>query len=237
MSYMNVANSGVMFLLCLIPISVVLGMAIIFLRVAWREGRKIGLTTASMRRIIANSAVFSIVPSISVLLMLMALTFMLGKYFPWLRLSVIGSGIYETMAANMTMSAFGITDFSRMALAGYVGVMFVMTLGILAGPVLNLLFLKKYDSALRGGADKQNSFIPIMINAMFIGILAEWIAPGALNFNNILGAAAMLTGLVVMLICGKIEKLPGCKKMENFSMSVSMLFGMLAAVIGSRLGG
>lgn len=235
MEYIAVANSRWMFVLCLISILTVLIMAVLFMRTAWKEGIKIGLEKSEMRQIIGGSALFSLIPSVAVLLMLMGLTFLLGKYFPWLRLSVIGSGIYETMAANMSLSAFGIKDFSQASLSNFVGIMIVMTIGILAGPVMNMLFLKKYDMAIKGNEGKEKAFVPILIDAMFIGILVEWVAPGILNFKNIEGIAAMATGLVAMLICIKIENMPNGKKLENFSMSVSMIMGMAAAIICSRV--
>lgn len=235
MGYMTAANSRGMFVLCLISILTVLVMAAMFMRTAWKEGVKIGLKKSEMRQIIGGAALFSVIPSIAVLLMLMGLTFLLGKYFPWLRLSVIGSGIYETMAANMSLSALGLKDFSQASLSNFVGIMIVMTIGILAGPLMNILFLKRYDTALKGSGGKEKAFVPILIDAMFIGILVEWLAPGMLNFQNKQGIAAMTAGLAAMLICTKLEQTPWGIKLKNFSMSISMILGMLAAIICSRI--
>lgn len=235
MEYMTAANSRAMFILCLISILTVLAMAVLFMRTAWKEGTRIGMKKSEMRQIIGGSAFFSIIPSIAVLLMLTGLTFLLGKYFPWLRLSVIGSGIYETMAANMSLTSFGLKEFSQASLSNFVGIMFVMTIGILAGPIMNILFLKKYDSILKGRPGKENPFVPILLDAMFIGILVEWLAPGLLNFQNPQGIAAMTAGLAAMLICTKIEKTAKGRKLQNFSMSISMIIGMLAAIIYSHI--
>ena len=36
----------------------------------------------------------------------------LGRYFPWLRLSVVGSAAYETMVANMAAEALGLESIT-----------------------------------------------------------------------------------------------------------------------------
>lgn len=235
MQYLDVANGQIMFLLCLVPIVLVMLMAVIFMITAWREGIREGIEKEEMKKIIVSSAVFSIVPSIAVLLMLVAMTQMLGKYFSWLRLSVIGSGIYETMAANMALMSIGIKDFEQAALQDFTTVMLVMTAGILVGPVMNILFLKKYDLAFKGKGKKQNLFVPILIDSMFIGILVEWLAPGVLDFQNPLGIIAMTGGFFGMLLCIWIESRPGGKKMESFSMSIAMIIGMASAIIGEQI--
>lgn len=235
MNYMDIANSSTMLLLYMVPIIIVLVMAVVLMRIAWQEGASVGFTKQQMKDIIKSSAVFSIVPSIAVLLMLTALTFMLGKYFPWLRLSVVGSGIYETMAANMSIGAFGLGSAAEMTSAAFLGVMFVMTVGILTGPVLTTLFNKTYNRILKGDGAKERPFVPFLITAMFIGILVEWIAPYMLDFDNMQSVVAATVGLLSMLGFLLIEKKH--PKMENWSMSLAMICGMLGAIITKQIMG
>lgn len=91
-----IANSPLMFLLCGIVILYVLGQSLFFMIRAWKHGKAIGLSTQTMKSVITGSALFSIVPSIPILIILVMLMSALGNYFPWLRLSVIGSSSMRT---------------------------------------------------------------------------------------------------------------------------------------------
>lgn len=59
----------------------------------------------------------------------------LGLPLPWLRLSVVGSMSYETIAANNALSAMGQSLGSGAALTAqqYVNVLLVMTISIMVG--------------------------------------------------------------------------------------------------------
>ena len=59
-----------------------------------------------------SSAIFSIIPSLPIIVSYLLLVPALGRYFPWLRLSVVGSAVYETMVANMAAEAFGLESIT-----------------------------------------------------------------------------------------------------------------------------
>jgi hypothetical protein len=87
-NYLDVANSPAVFLIVLVPVVFVLVQAVLFIRIGIR-----GMEKGTARKVIVNSAVFSIVPSLPIVITLAALILVLGTYIPWLRLSVIGSAI------------------------------------------------------------------------------------------------------------------------------------------------
>ena len=103
--YSNVANSPVMAIFCGLAILVVLVQAVVFFRVAWRQALEMGLSKADLMKVVKSSAVFSVVPSLPIIISYMILLPALGKIFPWLRLSVIGSATYETLAASIAWAA------------------------------------------------------------------------------------------------------------------------------------
>jgi hypothetical protein len=61
------------------------------------------------------------------------LTVNLGKYFPWLRLSVVGSAAYENMAADMVAKASGLAGIADPGfdLPIFTMAMWVMSIGII----------------------------------------------------------------------------------------------------------
>ena len=90
--YFMVANGFVVFLLCFIVIAYVMFQAVLFMRKAWRQGLALGMSREIMWKTIRSSGIFSIIHSLPILIVLVVLMPNLGRFFPWLRLSVIGSG-------------------------------------------------------------------------------------------------------------------------------------------------
>ena len=101
MTHLTLANSSLMAILCGITILIVLIQPVIFLTVAIRRGKELNMTKEEMKEAARSSAVFSIIPSLPIIVSYLILVPALGRYFPWLRLSVVGSAAYETMVANM----------------------------------------------------------------------------------------------------------------------------------------
>ena len=103
--YFSVANSPVMAAFCGLAILVVLVQAAIFFRTAWKRALELGFEKKDLMKVVKSSALFSVVPSLPIIISYMILMPVLGKFFAWLRLSVIGSASYETLAANMAVTS------------------------------------------------------------------------------------------------------------------------------------
>ncbi|MBQ1211297.1 MAG: DUF5058 family protein, partial [Clostridia bacterium] len=142
-------NHPLLFVLVGIVIAAVLGQSIFFLVRAYRRAKAIGMDMSSVKKTISSSAIFTIAPAVSILVGVIVLSKSLGIPAPWLRLSVIGSLSYETIAANTTLNELGqsagttITEASQ-----YVTVLWVMTLGILVGLIMVPLFTKKIQGGI-----------------------------------------------------------------------------------------
>ena len=76
-------------------------MSVFFLIRAYRAGIAIVMDKAKLKRAITSSITFSLLPSISILLGVIALSGTLGLPLPWLRLSVVGAHHYETSVADI----------------------------------------------------------------------------------------------------------------------------------------
>ena len=97
-------NSWVLYVLAGIIVLVVLGQSVFFLVKAWKRGLSLGMDGAKLRRIAASAAIFTVAPAIAIIISVMTLSKTLGVPLPWLRLSVVGSLSYETIAAANSMS-------------------------------------------------------------------------------------------------------------------------------------
>lgn len=90
-SILSKLNSAPMYLICGAIVAFVAVVCVIFLIRAYRAGKALGMDTTKMKRVIVSSATFSVLPSVGILLGVIALSGSLGIPWPWLRLSVIGA--------------------------------------------------------------------------------------------------------------------------------------------------
>ena len=235
-SYLNIANSTWVLLIVSIPILIVVIQAILFLRVSLKEAQKQMIPKDIVKKVITNSAVFSIIPSLPILISLAVLMPVLGKFIPWLRLSVMGSAAYESFAADLTIKAFGLSGLGDLNLTPkiFVSVIWVMTLVIMVGPLLNIFVLKPYDKKLRT-FKKTGGFMMVAVGAMFIGMLSMLAVPVLLNYKQPVAIiTAVIAGASVILL-DWLAKKTGKKAIGEFSFPLSMVIGMAAAVLANSL--
>lgn len=109
MDIMKIANSPALWIACAIPVCFVVLQAVLFLKEARRAGAEMGITNEQMKSAIRSSAVTSIGPSIVVLSGMLSLLVTVGAPVGWVRLSMIGSVMFESIAAGLGTSAVGVT--------------------------------------------------------------------------------------------------------------------------------
>jgi len=229
----SIINGPYLFIAGTVVFCFVLLQSIVFLRRAWKRGKEIGIPVKKMKSAVSQSALFSIVPSIPIVLALIALAPTMGVPFSWIRLSVIGSMSYEVMAAGAVAKSAGI-DMSGAVAEGasvglpisvYASAMWVMTIGIMAGLLFNLFFLKKYQNKLISMYEKNTRWTNILISALFMGVIAtlggQQIAQGGVALLT------LLTSALIMGLVGLLARLAKQKWMEEFALPVAVL-GSLA---------
>lgn len=109
MDVMSIANSPAMWIACAIPVCFVVVQALLFLREARSAGKEMGITETQMKNAMRSSAITSIGPSIVVLSGMLSLLVTVGAPVGWMRLSMIGSVMFESIAAGLGTSAVGVT--------------------------------------------------------------------------------------------------------------------------------
>lgn len=233
--YYSVANSSVMAAFCALAIVVVLIQATIFFRTAWKRALELGFTRAELMKVVKSSAVFSIVPSLPIIISYMILLPVLGKFFAWLRLSVIGSASYETLAANMAVTSFGFpslgaADFSPDVFGS---LMWVVTLGVFLSS-MSALLLKRYDKKMQSITSGSGSaFGSVIPNIMFLGMMATLSAPYLVDVTNIPSVCTIVVSAAAMIGLNAAGK--KYKVLKEFAFSLSMLAGMATACVVTAL--
>lgn len=149
MSILNQLNSVPMYLICGGIVAFVAAVCVVFLIRAYRAGKAIGMDTTKMKRVIVSSATFSVLPSVGILLGVIALSGSLGIPWPWLRLSVIGALHYETQVAQAAAEQVGMSTLSaaEMTPAAFATIALLMSLCIIWGIVLSVFFNKRYTKS------------------------------------------------------------------------------------------
>ena len=100
-------NSPILFVLVGAIIALVVAQSVFFLARAIKRARELGIAKETVKKTVTSAAVFTIAPAVAVLVGVVALSKSLGVALPWLRLSVIGSITYETVAAGNALEAAG----------------------------------------------------------------------------------------------------------------------------------
>lgn len=109
-TYGQLMNGGLLYLLSISIILLVAAICAIFFVKSKKQALKLGVSNEEVKAIVKSSIILSIVPSLSIVVGLFSLCAVVGVPWAELRLSVIGSYIYELMAAQIATSTMGIAD-------------------------------------------------------------------------------------------------------------------------------
>ena len=231
MSHLDLANSSTMAILCGITILIVLLQPVLFIFAAVKRAKELNMSREELKEAATSSAVFSIIPSLPIIISYLILVPSLGRYFPWLRLSVVGSASYETMAANMAAEAFGLESISvpDIPVDVFVCIVFVVTVGILGGNIFNVFFLKTHDKKVESLKTKNAKLVPVITTAMFLGLYGTMSAPHITNFTNIPAVTAIAGAGIAALIFDRLAR--KVKRLKEFAFPLSMIVGMLASCV------
>ena len=245
MSILSQLNSVPMYAICGTIIAFVAVVCVVFLVRAWRAGKAIGMDTTKMKRVVVSSATFSVLPSVGILLGVIALSGSLGTPWPWLRLSVIGALHYETQVAQAAAEQVGMSTLSaaEMTPAAFSTIALLMSVCIMWGMVLSVFFNKRYTKKLGSSEGKSTGagFGDLAMTAMFIGLVSAYIGSyvgGIVSGNGLFTFTGDFTPLCVAAVSAAVMALfvylSEKKKqawVDNFSIAGSMILGMAAAVL------
>lgn len=238
-------NHPLLFLLAGIIVAAVLAQSVFFLVKAVRRSKAIGMDQAKIRKTIRTAAVFTVAPAIAIVISVIALSKSLGIALPWLRLSVVGSLSYETIAAENAVSAMGLTlgKIDSLTARQYVNITLVMTISIMVGIWLVPVIGKRLQNGMTTLEHKDSRWADILNNAMFIGMIAAFLGYVFCDFSmlwNPVAGVSPTTGLipvcvmavsaVVMALCGLAMKRFHWKWVNDYALPISLVLGMASAI-------
>ena len=250
----KIANSWWMYLLGVFVVIFVLAGSLFFILKSYKDAKQLNMDTKVLKKTIINSAVFTILPSISILIGVVTLSGVLGIPLPWIRLTVIGALHYEGVAANSAYE--GITSLSELTSVQFVTIAFVMTIGILSGPLYCLFGFKSYDKKILSKAKgdepveenankteenkkPKKNFGDVLFNAVFIAMICSFLAVDVAKVfdknqgavKNYVPIVVIVTTFLSMFILDILQKKLKWKWLASFDLGLSMLIGMTVAVL------
>ena len=156
-SYLSSVNAGYFYGIVAVVLTFIMAMCLVFCMKSYRAGVAIGMEEKALKKVITSSMTFTLLPSISILLGVIALSGTLGVPLSWLRLSVIGALQYELNVADIAAQGVGLSglNLAELNIGAFVTIALVMTIGILGGVVCCIFFLKKYMNKLQGKGKKE----------------------------------------------------------------------------------
>ena len=231
-------NHPILFVIVGAIIAVVLAQSAFFLARAVKRAKELGLGE-HIKKTVISAAIFTVAPAVAVLIGVVALSKSLGIPLPWLRLSVIGSITYETVAAGNALEAANMSAGTTVADPSiYITIAWVMTVGIAAGLILVPFVTKKLQSGLAKVGMKDKKWGEIFNNAMFLGMISAFLGyvfcdVGLVvkgDTSGLIPVCVMATSALVMAICGTIATKCKIRWLTDYALPMSLIAGMASAI-------
>ena len=232
-------NSPIIFIIVGAIIALVLAQSFFFLIRATKRAKELGISSETVKKTISSSAIFTIAPAVAILVGVVALSKSLGLALPWLRLSVIGSITYETVAAGNALEAAGLGAGSTVTAPSiYITIAWVMTVGISAGLVLVPFVTKRLQSGLSNIGMKDKKWGEIFNNAMFLGMISAFLGyvfcdVGLVvkgDTSGLIPVCVMAVSAVVMAVCGLLATKAKIRWLTDYALPISLILGMASAI-------
>lgn len=251
MTVIDKLNSPFMYILCGSIVLVVALICVLFLVRAWRAGLAIGMEKEKLRKVVWSSAAFTLLPSVGILLGVIALSGSLGVPWPWLRLSVIGALHYETQVAQAAAEAAGLSalSISQMTMTAFTTICLLMSMCIMWSLILSAVFGKGYSNRLLKGNKKGEpgakpaggGFGDLAMTAMFVGLISAYLGSyigGLVSGNGRFGFGGSWMPLAVAAVAALamagflwLSEKKHYEWADSFSVAGSMLIAMVSAVV------
>lgn len=247
-------DSWVMYLMYALIVVFISAEAIFYLVKSVKKAKQIGMDMTKIKKVIKTSASFSVLPAIGIGIGVVTLIGSLGITVPAIRLSVIGALQYETQMADgaamaileqsnpniESSQALRILVSQGVTAQDYATIVTLMTIAIIAGPILVVLFYKKLQPKIaKLGAMKVGGSVDPDAATKNLESDAKKANPNGINLGDLafqISFIGMIIGYIAMSI-GAIAAMPGrITSYYNFiAVIVAALFMVLSDFLVKKL--
>ncbi|WP_227763903.1 DUF5058 family protein [Zhaonella formicivorans] len=229
MDYLKIANSAPMWMAAALAIILVLFQAVIFAKKSYETGKRIGLTEDQMKSAMKSSLITSIGPSFVILTGLLSLLVTVGGPMAWMRLSFIGSVMFELMAAGFGTEAAGVKmGIDQMTNVAFANAVWTMILGSIGWIIFATLTADKMDKVQAKIAKGDQGLIKAISIAAMLGSFGSLVSGhlAAVNKNTV----AALAGGAIMLVLSPLADKKKIKWLKEWALAIALFGGMLVAL-------
>ncbi|PMB83778.1 DUF5058 domain-containing protein [Dolosicoccus paucivorans] len=238
MDLLSIFNSKPLYFLVGISLAIIFGICIFFCKRAITRARELNITQDKINSVIRSSVIFSIVPSISIIIGLITLAPILGVPWSWFRLSVVGSLPYELTAADLSVKGAGFEGFDDFLLHGtpkVIGaIMFVMSISIMAGMVFNIFALKRVHTGVLKAGEQDTPFVDLALSVLVIGMMSVFVP--VQSVKSTIHLLTIIVSMLITVICTKLAEKYNITWLNDFTMSFALIGAMAASVIFTNMG-
>ncbi len=228
MDYLEIANSLPLWIAASLAVIVAMFQAVLFLRRAWTDGKRVGLTDDQLRSGFRSGMISAVGPAFAILMGMVALLVSMGGAISWMRLSFIGSVMFELMAANFGTEAMGVSlgapDMDAVVFANAV---WTMTLGAVGWLVITGLFTPRMENIRRTLAGGREALLPVITIAAMLGAFAYMSTERILRFDK--QTIAWFVGAATMGVLLSIARSRNIQWLKEWSLGIAMFTGMIVA--------
>lgn len=242
-------NSPIIYVLYAVIVAFILALSLYYLLSSVRRAKKIGMDMGKIKKVITTSITFSILPAVGIGLGVVTLIGSLGIAFPAIRLSVIGSLQYETQMADGVATAIsgsmGALLEKGISAQDFVTMAAVMTISIMSGPVIVMLFYKKIQPKFGMLAKKQGNLEGGSVNlgelafqVVFIGMVLGYLAMSiasitmqASYIDSYYNFIAIIVACICMYVFDLLINKAHWKWLDSFATPLAMLIAMIVVAV------
>lgn len=161
---------------------------------------------------------------------MIALLVSLGGPIAWMRLSFIGSAMYEMMAAGFGTQAVGVT-FGKDPMTGiaFANAVWTMTLGALGWIVFATVSADKMEKVQNKFSGNDTKLMGVIASGAILAAFGSFSAGHLITLDK--NTVSCISRGVVMLILNMIADKKDLKWVREWSLFFALFGGMLVAVI------
>ncbi len=228
MNAMQIANSMPMWIACGVAVILVIAQAAIFVKKAFEAGPKVGLTKEQMQKAVKSSALTSVGPSVVILSGILSLLISVGGPMAWMRLSFIGSVMFESIAAGIGTGsvgvALGVDELTPLALTMAVWTMILGSIGWIVFSTFSADKMDKVQKKMSGG---NSAVMGLISTGAMIGVFGSMVAQRVVPMNK--NALATVLGAILMYIMMQVsKKVPALKE---WNLTVAIVVAMIIVAV------
>ena len=230
MDALQIANSLPMWIACGVAVVLVIVQALIFIKKAMDAAPKVGLSKEEVNKAVKSAALTSIGPSIVVLSGMLSLLVTVGGPMAWMRLSFIGSVMFESIAAGIGTGSvgvqLGVDELTPLALTMAVWTMIIGSVGWI---IFSTFAADKMDKIQAKLAGSNPAGLTIISSGAIIGVFAAMVGQKLVALDK--NALATVLGAILMFVMMQITKDEKFAKLREWNLTIAILVAMAVTAI------